>query len=80
MNTLSRFLCFGPFLSIFVASHFQLIANADSHPAIRRPEFARAFGQLPLSFEVNQGTAAADTKFQARGQDICCRSLSQKRC
>ncbi|MEO8426346.1 MAG: SBBP repeat-containing protein [Verrucomicrobiota bacterium] len=67
MKIPSRFLFFGSFLSIFVASHFLQNANADSNPAIRRHEFARAFGELPLSFEANQGTAA-DKQFQARGQ------------
>jgi len=39
---------------MFVASHFLQNANADSNLPIRRHEFARAFGQLPLSFEVSQ--------------------------
>jgi hypothetical protein len=54
MKTPARFLCFGPFLSMFVASLFLQNANADSNLPIRRHEFARAFGQLPLSFEVSQ--------------------------
>jgi hypothetical protein len=35
--------------------------------AMTNPEVMKAYGQLPLSFEANQGQSAADVKFLSRG-------------
>src|SRR5277367_5108759 len=35
--------------------------------AVASPEVMQAYGQLPLSFEANQGQSAADVKYLGRG-------------
>jgi len=69
--------------SLAVASVCLFIANRSSHKktdtktlpsgangpvsAIASPEVMQAYGQLPLSFEANQGQSAADVKYLSRG-------------
>src|ERR1700678_1984839 len=69
--------------SLAVASVCLFIANRSSHKktdtktlpsgangpvsAIASPEVMQAYGQLPLSFQANQGQSAADVKYLSRG-------------